>query len=277
MIETAQEITDPAEQNKYKIRADKLRKQLLEKCLDSDTVEIENTLAYCVSQYTDPEKEMAKLSAMPREDAAQEEAAKREFFALSRLIESQNKTVMKFGSDESAGLTLAVLNKCTSIDACILVDEIREQAKRLTSDDQDAIKELMAQQAILSHHVGQHIIQKSVNAPTTEAQAVVASHGVRVLESSARIAERLAKISQPKLGNVYANQANIAHNQVVQNGLPVESVDALSEKIRADNQLLECNDGTRSNLSRLDTGKETETVRSDKKMEAMGKINGTQK
>ncbi len=252
MSKTTQEIANPTEQNEYKKRADRLREQLLEQCHDSDTVEIEDKLAYSVCQYTDPEERMATLHAMPRDDPAQEEAAKREFYALSRLIESRNKAETRFGSEGSAGLTLAILTDCALYDAPMLADEIREQAKRLTSNDQDAIKGLMAQQAILSHHVGQHIIQKSVNAPTTEARAVVVSHGVKILESSARTAERLSKIGQPKPGNVYANQANIAHNQVVQNSLSclsVKVVDEPSDNVKSNNQLLEGKDDTRCNLS----------------------------
>lgn len=239
MSKTAQAIAKPAEQNKYKIRADKLREQLLEQCLDSDTVEIETKLAYSVCQYADPEERMATLHAMPRNDPAQEEAAKREFYALSRLMVSQNKVVTRFGLEGSTGLTLAVLTESAVNDVPMLADEIREQAKKLTSNDQESIKELLAQQAILSHHVGQHIIQRSVNAPTAEAQAAVASHGVRILESSARTAERLSKIGQPKPGNVYANQANIAHNQVVQNGIQVEASDRPSGNTKSNNQLLE--------------------------------------
>jgi hypothetical protein len=135
----------------------------------------------------------------------------------------------------------------------------------------------MAQQAILSHHVGQHIIQKSVNALTTEAQAVVASHGIKILESSARIAQRLSKIGQPKPGNIYTNQANIAHNQVVQNRPPIGSVDELPENAETDNQLLECKDDTRSNLSKLDTGKEKAAVEIDTEMAAMGKVDRAKK
>jgi hypothetical protein len=143
-----------------------------------------------------------------------------------QILIKVGQSSMQINSPE---LTLAVLTESAVNDVPMLADEIREQAKKLTSNDQDAIKELMAQQAILSHHVGQHIIQKSINAPTAETQAIVASHGVNILEFSARTAERLSKIGQPKPRNIYTNQANITHNQVVQNGLPIESVDELTK------------------------------------------------
>ncbi len=105
---------------------------------------------------------------------------------------------------------------------------------------------------------------------------MIAKHGVSMLESSARIAEKLARIDQPKQGNVFTNQANIAQNQVVQNVVePINIADNAQTTGNPghENQVLESRDDLGSNVSGLDAGKKKENVGRHPQVATVGKIN----
>jgi hypothetical protein len=94
---------------------------------------------------------------------------------------------------------------------------------------------LLAEQAILAHHVAHHTIYSSKNAPTTEGKAITAKHGVSMLETSSRIVDRLSKVDELKQGNIYARLANIAQNQLIQNGQKVDVAEESSDDVKSDN------------------------------------------
>ena len=105
-------------------------------------------------------------------------------------------------------------------DKDIITVEVGYRKEKVEMSIKEAIKEFLAQQAVLSSHVGQHTIQQSVDAPTVEASALTAKYGIQMLESAARITERLARIDQPRQGNVFATQANVGVNQQIVNDRP---------------------------------------------------------
>ena len=168
----------------------------------------------------DPTSRMAELTRGPYETDAHSNAARLEYNALVELVNSHNTTVARYDAESSAGITLALINTDAGIDVSTGIESIQAQVAKLAGNNKEAIKEFLAQQAVLSSHVGQHTIQQSVDAPTVEASALTAKYGIQMLESAARITERLARIDQPRQGNVFATQANVGVNQQIVNDRP---------------------------------------------------------
>jgi hypothetical protein len=222
--------------DKAREQADKLRSEMHGTCLEFDTSDIEDKLVQAVTQYTTPQARRQEIAAAMQsgkvKEEAEVEALRLEYAALGRLINTQMATGFRFGSNTATSMTLGMLTE--GFDFPTLLNEMHEQAQNLADKDTEAIKALLAEQAV-AHHVAHHTIYSSKNAPTTEGRAITAKHGVNMLETSARIVERLSKIDQPRPGNIYARQANIARNQLIQNGQKVDVAEESLDNVKSDN------------------------------------------
>ena len=259
-------VLDPNTPDEARAEADKLRQKLLDEDLSqTDTVNIANRLALCVSTYGDVNERMSELLDGRPYEAPQSSAVAAEHNALIRVAADKWATAQHTDPISGAALTVAKVHKCQHLggpfDSAELKSQFIAQVQDLQSSGASREKRIAAL-AIMSEHCGQAIVDEAIAAPTPEARAITLKHAAGVFDLASRQVERLHKLNQvPSHLFVKGDNHNIAHNQqIVQNrDNPNQLLEGKSNADRSDPAKLEFT--TQESHERVDVQKQTVGVK----------------
>lgn len=154
------------------------------------------------------------------------------------------------------------------LDLTTLVAELKEHTKAASSNDLSHPEKMLANQAIALQSLFARLVERGMSCDTINPFESNMRMALRAQSQCRATLETLAAIKNPPI--VYAKQANVTTGpQQINNGTNVPS--ARAEKQNQPNQLLE-----NENVKRMDSGATGATGRSDKALEAVGKVNRTE-
>jgi hypothetical protein len=141
--------------------------------------------------------------------------------------------------------------------------KLRADAEAIKAGDLSLVEEMLISQATSLQALFVRMIERAMGAEYIPSLDLYMKYALRAQNQARHTLETLGAIKNPP---VIARQANIATNQMINNGPPTRA-----ENISCRNELLEVTDG-----KRLDNRAQGAAGRANPTLEAMGAVNGTQ-
>ncbi|MDS4032055.1 MAG: hypothetical protein RKO66_18580 [Candidatus Contendobacter sp.] len=213
---------------------------------------------------TNPSRTAAaeKKSPQPRTEIAVEAATAEEGFkAFAAMVTSPSFAAMRV---LRVGEQKTVADK---LDLPILIRTLRDQARAVNTGDLAQAEGMLINQAVALQSLFARLVERGMAADLLDPYYEVHMRlALRAQAQCTRTLEVLASIKNPPV--VIAKQANIAHQQQVNNGIPIGQASRTRETENSQNKLLETLPD-----ERLDFGTPATTSGADSDLASVGAVN----